>query len=236
MSTPLTDGINALTAYANETTGASDTTLSDAVGRLCEGYGGGDIISEMARGDDLLYGEDIVFDSDVETIGAFAFYCKDIASASGDGVKLIKSYGFARNTGAPNGIGILVDFHPDFPNLETTEQYVFGYKDFGGKAIVCNAILVGGSLCEGGKNLTSIKYTRANTIGSDQVYGVSSVTQIIINSTPQSISNIAFRNANALVDIYVPWSEGEVAGAPWGAKNATIHYNTTFDENGDPIV
>ena len=40
MATPLTDGINALTAYANETTGASDTTLSDAVGRLCEGYGG----------------------------------------------------------------------------------------------------------------------------------------------------------------------------------------------------
>ena len=42
MSTPLTDGINALTAYANEVTGAEDTTLSDAVGRLCEGYGGGD--------------------------------------------------------------------------------------------------------------------------------------------------------------------------------------------------
>ena len=41
MATPLTDGINALTAYANEVTGASDTTLSDAVGRLCEGYGGG---------------------------------------------------------------------------------------------------------------------------------------------------------------------------------------------------
>jgi hypothetical protein len=41
MSTPLTDSINALTAYANETTGASDTTLSDAVGRLCDGYGGG---------------------------------------------------------------------------------------------------------------------------------------------------------------------------------------------------
>lgn len=40
MSTPLTDGINALTAYANEVTGASDATLSDAVGRLCEGYGG----------------------------------------------------------------------------------------------------------------------------------------------------------------------------------------------------
>lgn len=40
-NTPLTDAINALTTYANETTGASDTTLSDAVGTLVAGYGGG---------------------------------------------------------------------------------------------------------------------------------------------------------------------------------------------------
>ena len=47
MSTPLTDSINALTRYANETTGASDTTLSDAVGSLVAGYGGG---SQVATG------------------------------------------------------------------------------------------------------------------------------------------------------------------------------------------
>lgn len=41
-TTPLTDAINALTQYANDTTGASDTTLSDAVGTLVAGYGGGD--------------------------------------------------------------------------------------------------------------------------------------------------------------------------------------------------
>ena len=40
-TTPLTDAINALTTYANETTGASDTTLSDAVETLVDGYGGG---------------------------------------------------------------------------------------------------------------------------------------------------------------------------------------------------
>lgn len=40
-ATPLTDAINALTQYANETTGQSDTTLSDAVGTLVAGYGGG---------------------------------------------------------------------------------------------------------------------------------------------------------------------------------------------------
>lgn len=41
MSQPLTDAINALTTYANSVTGASDTTLSDAVDTLVDGYGGG---------------------------------------------------------------------------------------------------------------------------------------------------------------------------------------------------
>lgn len=41
MSTPLTDRINLLTGQANAATGASDTTLSDAVGTLVAGYGGG---------------------------------------------------------------------------------------------------------------------------------------------------------------------------------------------------
>lgn len=44
-TTPLTDAINALTTYANETTGQSDTTLSDAVETLVSGYGGGDFIT-----------------------------------------------------------------------------------------------------------------------------------------------------------------------------------------------
>lgn len=40
-TTPLTDNINALTAYSNQVTGASDTNLSDAVERLVDGYGTG---------------------------------------------------------------------------------------------------------------------------------------------------------------------------------------------------
>lgn len=39
--TPLTDSIEALTTYANQITGASDTNLSDAVYTLAQGYGGG---------------------------------------------------------------------------------------------------------------------------------------------------------------------------------------------------
>ena len=39
--TPLTDSIEALTTYANQVTGASDTNLSDAVYTLAQGYGSG---------------------------------------------------------------------------------------------------------------------------------------------------------------------------------------------------
>lgn len=57
MATPLTDGINALTAYANEVTGASDTTLSDAVETLVAGYGqgGGYNITKKSDGNAHLY-------------------------------------------------------------------------------------------------------------------------------------------------------------------------------------
>ena len=41
------------------------------------------------------------------------------------------------------------------------------------------------------------------------------------------ISESTFNNCPNLLDIYVSWAEGEVANAPWGATNATIHYNTT---------
>ena len=49
--TPLTDSIEALTTYANQVTGASDTNLSDAVYTLAQGYGGGggrfDVIGDV---------------------------------------------------------------------------------------------------------------------------------------------------------------------------------------------
>ena len=73
MTQPLTDAITALTRYANETTGASDQTLSDAVRTLCDGYGGGggnDLI-------DFIEGNLTVFESDEITVvrhSGFASY------------------------------------------------------------------------------------------------------------------------------------------------------------------
>lgn len=39
-----------------------------------------------------------------------------------------------------------------------------------------------------------------------------------------------FYGCKNLTDIYVTWSEGEVPNAPWGAYNATIHYNYVPNE------
>jgi len=49
-----------------------------------------------------------------------------------------------------------------------------------------------------------------------------------------SIASNAFNLAGA-TDIYVPWSQGEVANAPWGATNATIHYDTIYDDDWNVI-
>lgn len=88
------------------------------------------------------------------------------------------------------------------------------------------------------------------TIGSNAFYGCEKLTKITIPENVDSIGESAFSNCSALRDIsfkgtpasisstafggtqqvggrqiYVPWSEGEVDGAPWGATSATIHYN-----------
>lgn len=55
--------------------------------------------------------------------------------------------------------------------------------------------------------------------------GDTSLTSVTFLGTPSFISGNVFRGLTALADIYVPWASGAVDGAPWGAINATIHYN-----------
>ena len=50
---------------------------------------------------------------------------------------------------------------------------------------------------------------------------------IEFKGTPTSISSTAFNSCTNLTVINVPWAEGAVANAPWGATNATINYNYT---------
>lgn len=64
-------------------------------------------------------------------------------------------------------------------------------------------------------------------IGYQAFYGCSGLKEITFKSKPNALHNNAFSSCSNLLTINVPWAEGEVANAPWGATNATINYNYT---------
>lgn len=82
MATPLTDSINALTQYANETTGKQDTTLSDAVGSLVEGYGGSDEDELLLKVLNRTISGDVTINC-IENLGRYAMsFCANLTSLS----------------------------------------------------------------------------------------------------------------------------------------------------------
>jgi len=67
------------------------------------------------------------------------------------------------------------------------------------------------------------------SIGERAFYGCDGLTSLRFTNKNIAINDNAFSGCPNLTDIYVSWSEGEVANAPWGAVNATIHYDWTGD-------
>ena len=71
----------------------------------------------------------------------------------------------------------------------------------------------------------SIRSIDTNAFGND----TSLHTVIFRSSTMNYLAYNAFNKCTNLTDIYVPWAEGDVGGAPWGATNATIHYGGEWE-------
>lgn len=63
-------------------------------------------------------------------------------------------------------------------------------------------------------------------IGDNVFKNCTNLTTVVFKGTPSTIAATIFNGCTALTDIYVPWAEGEVANAPWGAYGVTIHYNS----------
>lgn len=85
--------------------------------------------------------------------------------------------------------------------------------------------------------LTEIPYMpNLDVIQANSFNGCTGLTSVNLYKKPTTLATTAFTGCTNLRDLYVSFSEGEVAGAPWGAANATIHYNTQFDENHNPII
>lgn len=65
------------------------------------------------------------------------------------------------------------------------------------------------------------------TIGNYAFSNCAGLETVRFTSTVSSIPNGVFSGCTKLSTIYVPWSQGQVANAPWGASNATIIYDYT---------
>lgn len=64
-------------------------------------------------------------------------------------------------------------------------------------------------------------------VGSEAFGNCYSLTEVTFKGTPATVTFNSFSGCESLTTINVPWAEGGVASAPWGAKNATINYNYT---------
>ena len=79
-----------------------------------------------------------------------------------------------------------------------------------------------------GTGLASITLPPAlTTIGDFAFANCTGLETVKFTSTVSSIPNGVFSGCTKLSTIYVPWSQGQVANAPWGASNATIIYDYT---------
>jgi hypothetical protein len=75
----------------------------------------------------------------------------------------------------------------------------------------------------GGLNFTTIPHG-VTSIGEYAFQYGSALREITFEGTPISIGSGVFSNTG-IQTINVPWAEGAVANAPWGASKATINYN-----------
>ena len=74
--------------------------------------------------------------------------------------------------------------------------------------------------------LTSLP-SSLKSLSSEAFTNCGGLVSLTFEGKPTSIASNAFSRCYNLKTINVPWAEGEVANAPWGATNATINYNYT---------
>lgn len=138
-----------------------------------------------------------------------------------DGLTTIETYTFY-------GTGIALTTFP--PNVTKVGTHAFTYAKNTFTELPEGLLTIGSNAFEQNKSLTEITLPSTLTSMDWAAFsGCSALTKVTFKGTPKSIYKSFTGNSQALT-INVPWSEGEVADAPWGATNATINYNYTSGE------
>lgn len=116
----------------------------------------------------------------------------------------------------------------ELPNATKIKTYAFYYDTKLKYINMPNVTSIGGGAFYNCTNLALTALPAGLTdIAARAFYGCTGLATITFKGTPTSISSSAFEDCTNLTTINVPWAEGAVANAPWGATNATINYNYT---------
>lgn len=216
---PMAD-IESFINYINGITGSENETLSDAINSLVEGYGGFSI-DDIALNRNL---GDVVISAN--EIKANAFYSRAITSIIAPNVTIVREYAFLSST---------------IQRIELPKVATFGaqvFKSSGLREIKAHIITnIPSYTFDACRSLTNVYLPKVKTL---QAYAFRQCTALTILKLPSctAIANASnvFGSCTNLRDIYLPNDASTYTGAPWGAINATIHYNTEFDEDGEPIL
>ena len=87
---------------------------------------------------------------------------------------------------------------------------------------------VAGSMFYGCTSLTQLDLPSVTSIGATILNGASSMEVLNIGPSITSIHANAFGGTPEGMIINLPVSEGAISGAPWGAPNAIINYDTPY--------
>lgn len=182
----------------------------------------------------------------VIAIGDNGFYrCQKLSLTSlPSGITSLGDYAFAdcsmlTLTSLPSGITSLGDYvFRDCPRLALTTlpsgitslpTAAFQYcPKLALTALPSGLTSIGAYAFKQGTGLASITLPPALTsIGDFAFANCTGLETVRFTSTVSSIPNGVFSGCTKLSTIYVPWSQGQVANAPWGASKATIIYDYT---------
>lgn len=226
---PLTNSINALTEYINEVTGEADDNLSDAISTLAEGYGGGGYSADDLANKSKPSGA-ITFNTATKIYSKTFIERYGITSIDSTTVIDIETEAFKNNTGLKT---------VNLPELKTVTGSTGGM--FSGCTKLTTFIApkltnIQQNMFNSCSVLTSVDFRSVKTISAQGFSGCSKLSRLCFPRC-SSIAVRAFNGCTSLTDIYLPNDESTYTNAPWNAPSTcTIHYNTVFDENGEPVI
>jgi hypothetical protein len=111
-------------------------------------------------------------------------------------------------------------------NVITVYQYAFAdCSSLAGEIRLPNAVTLVSRAFYNCSKITSVYMPKISRIQNQVFYNCTGLKEITFKSTPTLIDSTAFQGCTNITTINVPWAEGKVANAPWGATNATINYN-----------